>query len=406
MHEKFKWILLPELVFFQEGPGVRNHQYTNTGIKLLNVANLQGGMLYLDNTNRYISEDEAYGKYKHFLVDEGDLIIASSGIKVEYFDQKMGFAKKEHLPLCMNTSTIRFKTLDSNILNIRYFMYFLKSIFFKKQLARLITGSAQLNFGPSHLKQIKVPLPSIDYQIEIVNILDQAQELIDKRKAQIEALDELIQSVFYDMFGDPVLNTMNWTIEKLGQLTSKITDGKHGDCNNDINSGYYFISAKDIFNGRIHYDNARQIVKEEFEEVHRRTNLEIGDIVMVNTGATIGKLAIATCIEKVSCTTFQKSVAIIKYKREFLNVYFLMKVLENNVKNLHNVSSGSSQKNLLLSQMREFKVICPPIELQNQFAEIVENIEKQKELLNESLVELENNFNSLMQRAFNGEPLC
>ena len=206
LHEKFKWILLPELVFFQEGPGVRNHQYTSTGIKLLIVANLQRGMLYLDNTERYISEDEAYGKYKHFLVDEGDLIIASSGIKVEYFDQKMGFAKKEHLPLCMNTSTIRFKTLDSNILNIRYFMYFLKSIFFKKQLARLITGSAQLNFGPSHLKQIKVPLPSIDYQIKIVNILDQAQELIDKRKAQIEALDELIQSVFYDMFGDPIQN--------------------------------------------------------------------------------------------------------------------------------------------------------------------------------------------------------
>ena len=73
MQEKFKWILLPELVFFQEGPGVRNHQYTTNGVKLLNVANLQGGMLYLDNTDRYISEDEAYGKYKHFLVDEGDL---------------------------------------------------------------------------------------------------------------------------------------------------------------------------------------------------------------------------------------------------------------------------------------------------------------------------------------------
>ncbi|MGN1185409.1 MAG: restriction endonuclease subunit S, partial [Methanobrevibacter wolinii] len=101
---------LNEITFYQEGPGVRNYQYTNKGVKLLNVANLKDGNLYLDNTDRYISEEEAYGKYKHFLVDEGDLIIASSGIKVEYFDKKIGFAKKEHLPLCMNTSTIRFKT--------------------------------------------------------------------------------------------------------------------------------------------------------------------------------------------------------------------------------------------------------------------------------------------------------
>src|SRR5690606_40840918 len=83
---------LPELLFFQEGPGVRNSQYTSSGIKLLNVANLQNGRLDLSTSDRYISEEEAMGRYKHFLVDEGDLIIASSGIKVEYFDKKMGFA--------------------------------------------------------------------------------------------------------------------------------------------------------------------------------------------------------------------------------------------------------------------------------------------------------------------------
>ena len=98
--------------FFQEGPGVRNTQYTTEGVKLLNVANLVDGNVDLSTSDRYISEEEAYGKYKHFLCDEGDLIVASSGIKVDYLDKKMGFIKKEMLPLCMNTSTIRFKTLD------------------------------------------------------------------------------------------------------------------------------------------------------------------------------------------------------------------------------------------------------------------------------------------------------
>ena len=111
-----KQVLFPEVVWFQEGPGVRNTQYTNSGVKLLNVANLVDGKVDLSNTDRYISEEEAYGKYKHFLVDDGDFIIASSGIKVEYFDKKMGFISETQLPLCMNTSTIRFRFLYKGII--------------------------------------------------------------------------------------------------------------------------------------------------------------------------------------------------------------------------------------------------------------------------------------------------
>lgn len=197
---------ISELTFFQEGPGVRKKQYTNEGVKLLNVGNLQEGKLDLSLTDRYISEEEAYGRYSHFLVDEGDLIIACSGIQISYFHEKMAFVKKSHLPLCMNTSTMRFKSLNPQKLDINYFSYFLKTIFFKDQLQRLITGSAQLNFGPSHIKEIDLILPPMEIQEKIVKFLDQAQALIDKRKEQIKALDQLIESIFYTMFGDPVRN--------------------------------------------------------------------------------------------------------------------------------------------------------------------------------------------------------
>ncbi|HJJ64285.1 MAG TPA: hypothetical protein O0X09_03845, partial [Methanocorpusculum sp.] len=78
-------VLIPDVLYFQEGPGVRNTQYTLSGVKLLNVSNLHDGFVDLSTSNRYISEDEAYGRYSHFLVDEGDFIIASSGIKIESF---------------------------------------------------------------------------------------------------------------------------------------------------------------------------------------------------------------------------------------------------------------------------------------------------------------------------------
>ena len=63
---------------------------------------------------------------------------------------------------------------------------------------------------------------------------------------------------------------------RLGDVCCQITDGKHGDCENEVNSGYYFISSKDVFDGSIHYNNARQITKADFLDTHRRTRLEAG----------------------------------------------------------------------------------------------------------------------------------
>ena len=205
-----KWVKIPDVLFFQEGPGVRNTQYTSSGVKLLNVANLVNGNVDLSTSDRYISEDEAYGKYNHFLCNEGDLIVASSGIKVEYIDKKMGFIDKSMLPLCMNTSTIRFKVLDSDTLRIRYFMYYLKSQHFKGQLFRLITGSAQLNYGPSHLKQMYMPMIDISMQDRIIEHLDKLQRIVDARQKELGTLDDLIKARFVEMFGDPVSNEKGW----------------------------------------------------------------------------------------------------------------------------------------------------------------------------------------------------
>ena len=207
-------VKISDYLWFQEGPGVRNTQYTETGVKLLNVANLVDGKVDITNTSRYISEEEAYGKYKHFLVDDGDFIIASSGIKVEYFDKKMGFVTLDQLPLCMNTSTIRFKVIDKDKLNIRYFMYYLKSDEFKEQLARQITGSAQLNFGPSHLKKMTMPIIDLEEQEELVSNLDYVEYLITARQEQLTKLDELVKSRFVELFGTPLSNEKGWEIKK------------------------------------------------------------------------------------------------------------------------------------------------------------------------------------------------
>jgi type I restriction enzyme S subunit len=124
---------------------------------------------------------------------------------------------------------------------------------------------------------------------------------------------------------------------------------------------------------------------------------------MVNTGATIGKLAIAKNIHETRNTTFQKSVAVIKVKRDTIDSVFLKYVFILRLASFSGKGSGSAIQNLLLSEMRRFKIIIPPLNFQTQFAERVQAIEEQKVKAQASLEKAEDLFNSLLQRAFNGE---
>jgi len=187
--------LLPEISWFQEGPGVRTSQFTPTGIKLLNGTNIYKGKLILDSTNRFISEREAFGPYSHFLVDDGDILIASSGITIDKFEEKISFAKKEDLPLCMNTSTIRFKVKGENI-DALFLYYFLMSKKFKDQIGAWATGSAQLNFGPSHLDKIEIYLPKEKAeQTAIATILFDIDAEIKKLESQLTKYQNIKQGM-------------------------------------------------------------------------------------------------------------------------------------------------------------------------------------------------------------------
>ena len=137
-----------KVVEFLEGPGVRKWQFTQEGIKLINIGNIVNSDIDLSKTDKYLSKEEVDKKYKHFLLSEGDFIMASSGVTWG----KIAEIKKEHLPLCLNTSVIKLKPID-NMLSKRFLWHFIKSNIFRRQIDRLITGSAQPNFGPSHLKK-------------------------------------------------------------------------------------------------------------------------------------------------------------------------------------------------------------------------------------------------------------
>jgi len=199
-----------------------------------------------------------------------------------------------------------------------------------------------------------------------------------------------------------------WGRDKLNNLTFFITDGKHGDCQNGENSGFYFISAKDIYDSKINYQNARQITKSDFLEVHKRTDLKLNDVLITNSG-TIGRVAIAANNENTEKTTFQKSVAIIKKYDNLINSKYLAYHLQNDVESIKLVSKGTAQKNLLLRDIRELVISIIPIQEQNQIVYEIETrfsiCDKMEETIAESLKKAEALRQSILKKAFEGKLL-
>lgn len=392
-------VKISDVLFFQEGPGVRNTQYTTSGVKLLNVANLVDGYIDLSTSDRYISNDEAYGKYSHFLCDDGDFVVASSGIKVEYIDKKMGFVDSSMLPLCMNTSTIRFKVLDSQMINIRYFMYYLKSNDFKEQLGKHITGSAQLNYGPSHLKKMTMPFINLNEQNTVVKHLDKIQKIINLRKQQLAKLDELVKARFIEMFGDPVTNEKMWLRLTLGDIC-EIGSSKRVFEKDYVSKGIPFFRTKEIveLSKGNKISTELYISEEHFNSLKESYGVPKKDDLLISAVGTIGVIWIVN--GDFEFYFKDGNLIQIKSSNKFNSIfmkYLLGELIDNYKKEM---STGTAYSALTIVGLKKMLVYDVPLELQNQFATFVKQVDKSKVAVQKALNEAQTLFDSLMQQYF------
>ncbi len=184
---------LPNVVFFQEGPGLRKWQWSKSGMKVINVTNILGdGRIDTNNTSRFISSAEYETTYRHFTVDVGDIVVASSGNTYG----KVGRISEKDLPLMMNTSVIRFRSSDRTKLNDDFLYAFLRSDAFLNQVESFVIGSAQPNFGPTHLKRMVMPLPPLPIQKRIAGILSAYDELIENSQRRIKILEAMARALY------------------------------------------------------------------------------------------------------------------------------------------------------------------------------------------------------------------
>ena len=350
------------------------------------------------NATKIKKEDYlTYGKYP--IIDQGQSTIAGytndvDGIYNNYpaiiFGDHTRIIKYVEHEFFIGADGVKLlkPILAQGELNVKYAYYFLRTV-------ELPSDGYSRHF--KYLKEVVIPLPKIKIQNKIVAVLDKAQELIDKRKAQIEDLDELVKSKFIEMFGDPVTNPKGWEKKKLNEL-GELSRGKskHRPRNAPelLGGPYPLVQTGDIANAGIYLKEYTQTYSE----------LGLKQSKMWDKGTLC--ITIAANIAKTSILTFDACfpdsvVAFIpndKTNNMFIQfwMFFLQKILEDS-------APESAQKNINLKILSEQNVIVPPIELQNQFADFVKEVDKLKFEMEQSLKELEDNFNSLMQRAFKGE---
>lgn len=181
--EGWEWVRLPDVYFLQEGPGIRNWQFRQDGVKLLNVKNIVKGQLVLDNSDKHISPDEYESKYQHFTIEDGDLLFASSGGSWG----KTAIFKDPGYSVIVNTSTIRFQPF-LKLVPIAFLRLFIDTATFKSQMERQLVGM-QPNFGSTHLSKVLFPLPPLAEQARIVAKVEELMALCDalETRGQLEA---------------------------------------------------------------------------------------------------------------------------------------------------------------------------------------------------------------------------
>jgi len=176
----------PEVVFFQEGPGLRKYQYRESGIPFLNIRTFVDERIDKKLCN-YLDAEEVEQKYKHFLVDANDILVATSGSI-----GKMAIAKSQDLPLMLNTSIMRFRPITEERLERGFLYFFLKSNHFFAQAESAWTGTAQKNMGPSHVKTFSILLPPLNEQRRIVDKLDRIGDRQRSARNELNHIPKLI----------------------------------------------------------------------------------------------------------------------------------------------------------------------------------------------------------------------
>lgn len=323
---------------------------------------------------------------ERYTVRKGDLLICEGG------DIGRAAIWNQDNPILYQNALHRVRLINNDVIP-RFVMLFLKYLKLSGVLdTRYGKGVTIKHLVKSSLLSIPIPVPERAEQERIVGELDCLSGIIAAKRAQLRELDTLAQSIFYTMFGDPITNDKGWQTKKLGDVAlivggSTPSTREETNWNGDLN----WVTPAEL-NGTLYYgETQRKITTEGARGLEL---LPVGTV-LLSSRAPIGKLAITTV--PMYCNQGFKNVVCGESINNIYVYYYLLATIEN-VKAL---GVGATFKEVSKRAVENYHILVPSIDLQKQFAEKIENIELQKELITKSIKETEDLFNSRMDYYFN-----
>lgn len=330
------------------------------------------------------------------LAKEDDVLIAWDGANAG----TIGFGKSGYI----GSTIALLRKKQPELYSTTFIGIFLQSQY--QYLRSKTTGATIPHISRKALDDLEVPVISVNDQLHIANLLSKAESLIAQRKESIRLLDEFLKSTFLEMFGDPVRNEKGWEKVILGKVCRKIGSGStpRGGKESYQKEGISLIRSLNVHNDKFVYKDLAFIDDKQAHEL-RNVIVEENDVLLNITGASVARCCIVP--KEILPARVNQHVSIIRPDSNILNPFFLSKMFTGDNYQMKLVkdakSKGATREAITKEELEFMKIIAPPLDLQNQFARIVEKTEALKSQYQQSLQELENLYGSLSQKAFRGE---
>ena len=380
---------LGELVQVLNGYAFKSSLYENQGIRVLRITNVQKGNIVDDDPKYYpLSLTD---EIRNYLLKESDLLMSLTGNV-----GRVGLLTKEMLPAALNQRVACLRIL-SNGLNLGFLFHYLNSDKFEQDAVLSAKGIAQKNMSTEWLKDYKLPLPPISVQQTIVSELDKINELIRLKKEQLKDYDNLAQSIFYEMFGDPVVNEKGWEFKKIGEIGT-VERGAGISKKDFVEDGLPCIHYGQLHTilgptTRHHHSCIPESLLPKYKIAH--TN----DVIMAITSEDVEGSCKSTAWLGNYDIVIGSDAAILHHEQDgtFLSYYTMTKAFFNEKSKY---AKGFKVTHISAKEIENIPVYLPPLALQKDFAKRIEVIEQQKENIKSTIQDLETLLASRMQYWF------
>lgn len=370
-------------------------EYWGEGHYWVTPAELNDTIVYIDKTERQIT-DEALTKTKLRLLPVGTVLLSSRAPIGKVAITKTEMYCNQGFKNCICSDSIYNK----------YLFYFLRLK--KEYLNSLGRGATFKEISKSIVESISIPIPPKSTQLSIVSELDKINELIRLKKEQLKDYDNLAQSIFYEMFGDPVENDKGWEVKKLGELCDKISNGYNAKLEEDTykSEGIMYFRCQNVWRNYFDYSDLVYI-DEDTNQKMKSSSLKHNDFLITKIGrintenSSLGRVSLYEGEDDKANLSGNLCFARLK-KDAAVHKFILYILISNQFRNYirRTTVGGIDKRALNVRQISSFPIISPPLPLQQLFAQRIEQIEHQKSEVAKAITDLETLLASRMQHWF------